>query len=730
MKIEIYFFTINPNALGKDDAVKTVLDDNKGQGWEKIIELIEKLANSIQEETQVELYFPRTPWKRLTITDLNASELLGKLVETETPDGNSPKLFIIFCEMGDLKANSNTLTLEKNLSMVTQYFRHTCRPEKGIEKLDAVDYQPILCIGTEDIMHLYEHDKEDAYQRTLELDHRVKYLDSSIWNRYLPIDTIDENADPFEDRLKDMLLKFVNWHQDHLYDTVPAVATLEFQTRMLLHSFISRVGEKGHNELVHPFKFHSESRMEEKCLELEKFFDAPREGQSLKQALRWNLLLVDDQGEKKSLSFVGKINYGEKKEINKKQLIEKILFQNGIQHEITPPDDDHKIIDEMLEKMKLGENGRVFDILLLDYLLGDNGEQEREYGHEFLIKLNNNEKVRRGPFGRHWIFPISSFPHAFYDKLVQLGINYFTNWWHLSHGGDPICTPELFRYNLLGFMKQQVCVCYYDAETLKKLISRYHYLEDIDMWAAAVSRMIQHIQAYRDQLKRLVDKSADETHHGLSAGLLNFFKGQKTISKFENKFESIINQIIDGKDWHEIEKNIKQFNASLQWKEYRGVFPLEIMKKINNRKSPILYLSWSGSEKDKTLVNEILDHIIPFENDKKLKFYNIHKVHPSRDIKKERKQVLKAASFFIIFLSSEYRLKEAEYFFNDIINITRKSPGKLAIVNLSDYYNKFTGVDISRHVIFPSTTKYYNDNSKNKISTRKRLSEWLDSILK
>ena len=66
---------------------------------------------------------------------------------------------------------------------------------------------------------------------------------------------------------------------------------------MMLNSFITKVGEKGHHENVTPFKFHSETQMQNKSKKLiDNFFIPKREAnQSLIEVVKWNFLLVDDQ---------------------------------------------------------------------------------------------------------------------------------------------------------------------------------------------------------------------------------------------------------------------------------------------------------------------------------------------------------------------------------------------------------------------------------------------------
>ena len=191
--------------------------------------------------------------------------------------------------------------------------------------------------------------------------------------------------------------------------------------------------------------------------------------------------------------------------MSKKALVEKLLKGLKIE-EIDFPIDSYgnsgnsaskDIIKKCLDKLAAP---RRYDILLLDYLLaGISGkEEEREYGFEFLQLLQQDResktpKYKRGPFMRHWIFPISSFPFALYDKLRQLGIDNYHELWHLSGGGDPIATPHLFRYYFLGFLKLQIEEVLLTDKALCQHISTYFYEVDPETWADTIAKWLDNI---------------------------------------------------------------------------------------------------------------------------------------------------------------------------------------------------------------------------------------------
>ncbi|MFW6247238.1 MAG: hypothetical protein ACOC22_03655 [bacterium] len=160
--------------------------------------------------------------------------------------------------------------------------------------------------------------------------------------------------------------------------------------------------------------------------------------------------------------------------------------------------------------VKLSE--KTYDIILLDYLLGDSKRPyvDREYSHQLLNIVNNifkeeagyggkkidgnisyeeillyhpdyydkkgkeiktdvkinkiidkiekvveGIKAHKGPLNKFWIINISSFQTAFLDKMREQGLGHNNPNWTLSRGGDPVNTPQLFRYGLYRLMRLQ-----------------------------------------------------------------------------------------------------------------------------------------------------------------------------------------------------------------------------------------------------------------------------------
>jgi len=402
------------------------------------------------------------------------------------------------------------------------FYNRLCNcPELRLVNNASYRPKPIITIGVFDIMDIYEegpglgiNTKEEDFdwraKRTadhilyaMHLDHRVKFLDSSIWHRYVPVKPSDGAT--FENKLKHVLDKMLDYYEQGLYHSVAAVTTLEFNCRMLLNSFIEKAGEKGHHEAVTPFKFHSETVMEKKAEALLNFLKTEREQDARLSNLEWNILMVDDHSDR-PLSTVDGVDAT--KHPSKKQIIEKALQGNDFQgvNIVGFTRGDTNIINNGIELLK----EQSFDIILLDYLLGESelNPALKAYGHEFLLEMTTGEKqhqLRRGPMGRFWIYPISSFPHAFTDKLRQLNIDGSNRRWHIANGGDPVSTPELFRVNFYRLLLRQITEYYLHEAALVRWAAQFNGIEDKDMWCKAVElqilgeqQKIELLRSYRD----------------------------------------------------------------------------------------------------------------------------------------------------------------------------------------------------------------------------------------
>lgn len=358
-------------------------------------------------------------------------------------------------------------------------------------------FAPMITVGTYDIMSLYAYPYEremaekapSKVMRYLKLDPRYKFLDSSIWFRYIPLVALHQDINlkeyhtlllpelSFIDRITALLNEIGDYWAKGLYYTNAAVATLELQLRLLRESHITnKVGDGGHAEAVTPFKFHSESFLRKRAQQEKDFLEEEwgKEKLSIGAECNFRTLIVDDQA-CADLKLSAIAEKYEDCTISKKDLITAPLAQifKSDNIEIFTPKSLDRVIQDCLEHLKDNH----FDLIFLDYLLGDrqgiNGG--REYGHEFLLDLLNDSKgedfiYKRGFQGRFWIFSISSFPFALPDKLHQLGISHLQNLWHLSYGGDPITSPHLYAYYLFRFVKQKVSTYFLHPVLLLRIL--------------------------------------------------------------------------------------------------------------------------------------------------------------------------------------------------------------------------------------------------------------------
>ncbi|MFN0037693.1 MAG: leucine-rich repeat domain-containing protein [Saprospiraceae bacterium] len=453
------------------------------------------------------------------------------------------------------------------------FFQELIRGSTGLRRIEPLlggeakparspDYRPspIITISLENAMALHEESagldcdpsntkpwkeqREKSHRLyNLGIDHRVKFLDSSIWHRYVAFDA------GFEKNLFARLSDVVTYSDLRLYRSLASLASLEFQCRMLLNSFIVALGANGHHDAVTPFKFHSETWMARQSERIMQFLRAEGEEMQLID-LQWNALMVDDQADEpiSTIDDEGKrpaslTESGEQPPApavaherdpalppTKRALIARWLNQDAA-------GTAGKMLNVQTENCTTGEQGiiaqgiqilrkQTCDVIFLDYLLGK-GEtlraNGREYGHEFLLELvTGQQQLHRGPLGRYWIFPISSFPFAFTDKLRQLGMEGVSDRWYISEGGDPIATPEMFRFNFLRMALLQISECYLYPAAMVRLVERFAGIQGRKEWGGAVRTALE----VREVNQKLL--ATDQTQKSMLAHTMrSFLKKQK-----------------------------------------------------------------------------------------------------------------------------------------------------------------------------------------------------------
>lgn len=409
-------------------------------------------------------------------------------------------------------------------------------------KAPLSDLSPLISICDADIMSLWSYPYEDEIKsesakmiRNSALDPRYKFLDSSIWFRFLPIDAVMSDKVgqqmgvsevDFKTRFSRLVKEICEYWKKGLYVTNAAVAARELQLRLLLESKLSKeVGKGGHAEAVTPFKFHSESFLQNRASQELEFFKKERgknhmnDAVSISSECKLRVLIVDDQGEVLS-TIDDRKNANKIKAVGKKDLILDPLsdiFVNMTKEEAVFPTQGSGIIEFCLEKLEKNS----FDLIFLDYLLGARKDDPstREYGHEFLLNLLNDSKAKTSNYkrsfqGKFWIFSISSFPFALPDKLHQLGISHLQNLWHLSYGGDPVTTPHLYKYYLLRFVKQKVSSYFLHPDLLLRILKE-NPIEikkgNEKFWAEYLENTINNWQRHIDLASKYAQSSQQST---------------------------------------------------------------------------------------------------------------------------------------------------------------------------------------------------------------------------
>jgi len=469
----------------------------------------------------------------------------------------TPRIIILLTSMKHL----HSIDTFQNIVSAAQGTKFPLRSIKKAER-DNIEGQlmyncPVIMIGTEDIMDTFTESPSDntasrTYQYRLALDPRIKYWDSGIWHRYVPLDGRgDGEKTSFSERFKTIFDRMCQWYTDGLYSTFVALENIEFQTRLMLQSSIAEVGQHGHEERVTPFKFHSETQMEQMSQKILDTLGNAGISEKLWGKIKWRLLLVDDQGESNLSCYKNENNepYCTK---SKKDLIEQQLnggLPEPIFEIVVTQNSEAGHIDSAMQMLKK----ETYDVILLDYLLGQGNYERngREYGYDFLRQLAHyfdteflEEKeaplVHKGPLGRFWVFQISSFPFAFADKLRQLGMSGYSDYWHLTSGGDPVCTPALFRFKFLNFIKQQIAECYLYPEAMRDFFHRFANIENGILWRDLVCNCIEQVH-----LRKSLLENDDSQGSEFSKTMLSFIRNDWGYTKMLDSLKSFVNNIKD-----------------------------------------------------------------------------------------------------------------------------------------------------------------------------------------
>ncbi len=354
-------------------------------------------------------------------------------------------------------------------------------------KIETFDKKKVLFAGVDDLFELAISSKTkseafplkdikayfeelDWLKSKLNIARNIQFIDSNIKTAYYPIAYIEQG-----------LFSLPNHNAQLLKSSVFS----EYCTVNKALFNIKLKESDSHGSHITPFIFHSETKMQE---ETKKLIGNNEEILNLK----WKCLLIDDFADVELTGLEGE-------GLTKKVIISDIIDNENITIDsVSDLDSSIKskkqyIICKALEKL----SEKTYDIILLDYLLGENLRRKgaREYSHELLNILHRilakdegyNEKDyselafympiemsssytekeyfkqliegisrNKGPLGKFWIINISSFQTAFLDRLREQGLGHNSEHWYLSRGGDPVNSPELFNYAFYSFLRLQI----------------------------------------------------------------------------------------------------------------------------------------------------------------------------------------------------------------------------------------------------------------------------------
>lgn len=354
------------------------------------------------------------------------------------------------------------------------------------------------------------------------LDEITKYyryaniMDSSIWNFFIKVDIDNSNITINESERRRFIkvLEIIEKnHKRNLYDLAIAKEYADLNARITYNSYITSWGP--HGDYVAPFVFHSENWM--KHLIYEELISTSKIRKICSR--NWRILLVDDKSETKLSAFTEcndnvEIRLDNKLKIIKYRLIN--LFHDDAQITDFPistrkfesgttnyantlnPNSSQLVIEyvENLEDAQRAMNDRKYDIVLLDYLL-DKCDIGHHYGYDLLNDLFENIKYsdekkeivegfrgyKYGPANRFFFMFISAYSSAVHDRLLAEGLNLSEDYWHISIGGCPTNTPQLFLYHLLKMMDKRLedsGILKLSSDSIYKLINKIYRCKDDD----------------------------------------------------------------------------------------------------------------------------------------------------------------------------------------------------------------------------------------------------------
>lgn len=292
------------------------------------------------------------------------------------------------------------------------------------------------------------------------------FLDSSIW--FYAYDN-DSDLSEINEQIKS------NSNRYHLNK---AREYREFYLRLLKEDFFDPK-YTDHANWVVPFLFHSEKDLRK------KIFDIDHQ-KVVKEIIKykWRILLVDDNSDKERPMSIATEDHQELQS----EIIANITKLDIVKEEFGKLFGDDRVTTDSskinaniyidcassIEEAKSKLSRKKYEIILLDYLLGEKGGG-REYGYELLrdihdieceikknptkereIKSEREFDYKKGPDNRFYFMFISAFTTAVSERLLTQGWLRSEDYWYIGEGACPVNTPYLFQYRLLHIMEKRM----------------------------------------------------------------------------------------------------------------------------------------------------------------------------------------------------------------------------------------------------------------------------------
>lgn len=446
---------------------------------------------------------------------------------------------------------------------------------------------------------------------------RYKHIiDSNIWNYYVPI-VINKKDDQFEFDFTvfNRAIEEIGHHsaQGH-YELDITREYANLNARLACGSFIESKS-KGHGNDISPFLFHSERYMKDLVeKETKGCIDKSKSILDELKEYQWRFLLVDDYAWKSMdkthrtgdlvvqknskldvlLDTISRMGFNVQPIIYSKGDVVKCKYVKSPYNHLKDPSIHIEIwgvenINEAFaafERTDENNNTQKYDIILLDYLLGEHstkdsfGEENgyyvsnREYGYQLLKRIKEGEyDIEEGPVGQQFFMFISAFTTAVGERLRSEGLHRSEEKWYIAEGACPTNTPRLFQYYLARIMQRRLKQTSIDGLSYASIINQLSYIftnEDGDSDIQIISVRERAYEKYKDILGLHYDHFTLKNDKEKSLLVKSYMRDKVNKDALWEHLLQFVHLVAFGtvRQWPEI------------WEEYKSVFRI-----LNN--SPI-----------------------------------------------------------------------------------------------------------------------------------------------